>query len=333
MMFPSLTSFTVFGHLIEGRVPKWLRIGGLDDSNPSVTENNLDEETEPLCSLRDKNISTRAGVIKTPTGYTLTPKSSSITDLDLDGTNLSSMLLNRILTLPASLERLRCRVSAASVSAQVLPGLQAQTESLKELVIRLEHEWPLRYDSPPIGSLTKFHRLERLVIPATMILEIKRTVSNVTVTRNPLDDLLPPHLAILELELDRGWTDDLVQVLKATGIPKTLTATTQRIPTLRKVVIHCSSYSEEQTIRNTALAEQLRIRPQIALEFKVGINHIISASVLSLFPSAVIRPAKHWAPCLLEHYIRLNLDRWRYYCQMRAKCISRLRNLSLVNLT
>lgn len=275
MMLPSLTSFNVSGFVGQERDRQWFRIGEPYDSNTSVINDNLGKSSETSRSPLNEHTSKSFGIVKTSSGYALLPKSSPVTSLDLEMSAVSGTLLNHLLTLPAALERFQydvdweMLVGGAFVPSQFLPGLLAQANSLKELVIDIKHVSDSTEGNLPIGSLAELHVVERLAVPVGLLLLYGPADSDVA-AQNPLDTLLPPSLVTLELSLDRAWWGGLGRLMTITGIPETLPTTARHIPTLRHIVIHRTRYPDTFQLQEAALAEASRICPQITLEFKVS---------------------------------------------------------------
>lgn len=281
MMLPSLSTLTIgeFAAKDEGE-GGWLRIEGALDGeyveegveDEDGTENDDDhmgrEPSHPCLSNDLDSHITKA--IKTSSGYTLPPKSSTVKHIDLVDSHVSSTALSRILRLPAALESFRYEVGGATVSclsfiaADLMPGLLSQASSLRELAITTEEAGDLKEDEPVIGSLSGLYMLERLALPAVVLLgdPSQSLHSDRVVHRNLLDDLLPPHLITLELDLEAMW--DLDQIVSVTGLPKTLPQTSKRIPSLRKIVIK-GSYLAETQIREEVFGQLRHISSPIEL--------------------------------------------------------------------
>lgn len=106
MMLPLLTCFTVGGFAGED----WeadsvlLRIGRSLDEGSSDSDGNSHEGPELTEPSSRAYHAAKSRFIKTSRGYTLPPKSSSITQLNLVMSVVSCHLLGRALTLPVALE-------------------------------------------------------------------------------------------------------------------------------------------------------------------------------------------------------------------------------------
>lgn len=254
-----------------------LQIGGPDNYgiDTGVTNNKIGKRPHSLDSSLADHTTKRAKVTKTTSGYTLTPKSSSMTNLDLVMSRVSGALLGRVLTLPAALERFKYEVDGAFNPSKFLPGLVTQATSLKELVIDARYSDERGRDESTFGSFAELRGLERLAVPVAMLIGNEHLRANVAAAQNPFDAILPPLLVTLELDLTpeldirRGSPYGLGPLLNILGIPKTLPITARRIPTLRHLIISRTKYPATFQIREAALAEASRICPQITLEFKV----------------------------------------------------------------
>lgn len=278
MMLPSLNSLTAGALSVEEGEDDWLQIGVTAEDEDAEEENedddaNNDDDNErtefPHPRLPSNNDHTTKA-IKTSSGYTLPPKSSTIKHINLVKSLVSCSVLSRVLRLPIALESFRYEVSGPSVgywpfvAADLLPGLLLQANSLRELKITTQEAEDLGEDEPVIGSLSGLQVLERLALPALVLLGSPPDSldSNRVVRRNPLDDLLPPRLVTLELYLEGAW--DLAQLLNVTGLPKNLSQTSQRIPSLRKIVVQGSRSLEPRT-REEVLEQSRRLSPMIDL--------------------------------------------------------------------
>lgn len=227
----------------------------------------------------DASQSEMIGVVKTAVGFTLLPKSSSITCLKLQWSIVSSSLLGRIIMLPAALENFHYQLGdiregiEALVPSRFLPGLLSHAGTLRKLVIdsRGAHS-PIR-NGPSIDSLAGLRLLERLTIPISLLLE-SDLIPDVTASRNPIDFLLPSSLLFLRLQIDVQWPGDLQTVLRVTGIPETLSSTGQHLPSLRKITIQSIHFSNDTItgIQENVLAEASRIYPNIAIKFRVCVQ-------------------------------------------------------------
>ncbi|KAF8309983.1 hypothetical protein DL93DRAFT_1679514 [Clavulina sp. PMI_390] len=158
-------------------------------------------------------------------------------------------------------------------ASDLLPGIIRHAASLKELIITADepdHYWD--EDEPFIGSLYGMIALEKLHVSLPIILDgaqwfdrynesdsedsedddddsedeetqdededqaVEGRSSHPTISnhRNPMDDLLPPNLTLLELAVDE---DSFPEFIKRTGIPQSLVYTRQRIPSLVKLLV------------------------------------------------------------------------------------------------
>lgn len=280
MMLPSLLSFTVSNFMGE-ECDQNLQIGGPDnyDTDTGITTETMGKRPRSLYSSLAEYTNKRARVIQTTSGHTLTPRSSSVTKLDLVMGRVSGALLGRVLTLPAALERFTYEIDGTFSPSKLLPGLVTQATSLKELVLDMRHFDDIGDDMSAISLFTELRALERLAAPVAMVIGIDHLRANVAATHNPFDAILPPFLITLELDLtfhldiQSGSPHGLMRLLNVLGIPETLPITSRRIPTLRHIIITRTKDPATYQIRQAALAEASRICPQIILEFQVRLIH------------------------------------------------------------
>ncbi|KAF8307538.1 hypothetical protein DL93DRAFT_2232167 [Clavulina sp. PMI_390] len=210
----------------------WLHVGGT---------------SEPIHSTPESPPESRVAstFYKTSTGYALPLKSSSIKDLSLWNSVVSSLIINRMLLVSSGLERFEYGVGGSTVGyeryrpAGFLPGLLSQASSLKELVIDRETADRMDdQDEPLIGSLAGLVALETLRVPASLLLPTfndeeatgrENDNDGPAILRNPMDNLLPPKLTSLQYDLKLVA---LKNFCKQTGLPRTLRFTRERIPSL-----------------------------------------------------------------------------------------------------
>lgn len=276
MALPSLTSFTIEKFEQEEYEGSGLRIKGLHRTDPAVGIV-MGGEPSDLLLQRSSGI---LGVIETPDGYSLVPKSSSIKHLDFVRGDVSCRFLADILTLPAALEHFRYEFGKYPegimpfIPSRFLPALLTQAESLKVIEITT-HPHYIRNENHLIGSFANLHALERLIIPLSVLLNYGDAGSAAPAAQNPLDALLPPSLVHLDINIEWWTGETLAALLNATGIPQTFPTTARHLSALSKVVIgpkHALMVDfDTYQLRYAAIEEASRISEQIVLEFKVRI--------------------------------------------------------------
>ncbi|KAF8309977.1 hypothetical protein DL93DRAFT_2084921, partial [Clavulina sp. PMI_390] len=257
MTLPSLRTFTM--HNFSGSEPRHLQIGVPRKHTPSTSPNHGHSTALSPC------------FDKMSTGYTLFAKSGSITHLSFRSAVVSCDLLNRILALPIRLERFEFEFGdydpnyGGFCASKFLPGLMSHSSSLKELIITCElpyFEWE-EHDAL-IGSLSGMVALETLRIPSQILLASDEEAQNDSeiddddddnnndddeadgwhlrlsdntpnsTPHNPLDDLLPPNIHSLELDIGAS---SFAKFVKSTGFPQSLAFTRHRIPPLTSFVV------------------------------------------------------------------------------------------------
>ncbi|KAF8308454.1 hypothetical protein DL93DRAFT_2169979 [Clavulina sp. PMI_390] len=186
--------------------------------------------------------------LETSTGYAITVKSSPVTSLRFWSSNTS------FLNTPLAPNR----------SALPLFYLISQASCLRELHITIEGSdrfWEA--DDPCIGSLSEMTALEILRLPLPVLLSINPEEGSfhnhrdeyydgdrryiplpehsftTTMTRNPIDDLLPPNLKLLEIDVGKRF---FPQFVTRTGFPQSLALTRTRIPLLESFVVSGEPY-------------------------------------------------------------------------------------------
>lgn len=199
------------------------------------------------------------------------PRSLPITRLKLGMNSVHCNTINLLLRLPFRLESFECVGFGGNIpdlpdfhASLLLPGLRMHASSLTELLIT-----NINYDPDPstLGSLDAFTALRHLRLPIELLMKSRsgdEFDGDQTVTpkedialRNPLDMLLPPTLVILELELNPDVT--LKAFITATGIPATLSRTSQYLPSLRKFLVvlsRCTRHRARQDDVDLENAEQ-----------------------------------------------------------------------------
>ncbi|KAF8309987.1 hypothetical protein DL93DRAFT_2084930, partial [Clavulina sp. PMI_390] len=122
--------------------------------------------------------------LKRPNGYTILPRSSSITSLRLEDSTARCTLLSRILMLPIRLETLEYQIGDVYdddpfYPSHFLPGLLSHASSLRELNITVmvyNRDWS--DDEPFIGSLSGITALEKLRAPLIVLLPDAEGLAN-----------------------------------------------------------------------------------------------------------------------------------------------------------
>ncbi|KAF8309984.1 hypothetical protein DL93DRAFT_1679656 [Clavulina sp. PMI_390] len=210
-----------------------------------------------------------SSLLKLPTGYALMAKSCPITNLCLKSSVASYKTLNYILMLPMHLEKFEYEIGLNNEPfhpSDFLPGLLSQAASLKELKIvfkQYDPEWQ-DDDEPFIGSLSAMSALEILRAPLSVVLpgakELIDSDYASACTRNPLDDLLPPNLTVLELAI--GYLS-LARFIGHTGIPQNLHLTSQCVPSLRTLEV--SGDFDDHGVIHRLLKEVPKLNPPLNL--------------------------------------------------------------------
>ncbi|KAF8309986.1 hypothetical protein DL93DRAFT_2230554 [Clavulina sp. PMI_390] len=291
MTLPSLRTMTVHHAFEDPDRPSWLQI------NPST----LDFPTES--SSTALHLPCSPVFLKTPTGYTLLPDSSSLTSLSLKSSFAPCNTLNQILMLPVRLEKFEYEIGEPNdepfCPSDFLPGLLSQASSLRELEISIEgfeQVWE-DDDNPFIGSLSGMTALEILRIPLPVLLSgaeefpeelagdvsynsddsydafmnergdeegwpirLPSSYSAPAGISNPLDDLLPPNLIVLNL-FAGGLS--FAKFIAHTGIPQTLGLTRQRVPSLR--ILEVSGDFDDHGVMQHILKRVPKLEPPMIL--------------------------------------------------------------------
>ncbi|KAF8308434.1 hypothetical protein DL93DRAFT_2171100 [Clavulina sp. PMI_390] len=225
-----------------------------------------------------------SSLIKTPTGYAMLEKSSSIKELRLIGSVVPCSLIDKILAVPTELETFEYDVGAGTVGytpfrpEELVPGLLSQAQSLKELSISTGMGvLDMDEDDPFIGSLSDMMVLQTLQITDHILLpsvnggdetndhddsdgsereeEDQDQHPPSLSTRNPMDSLLPPNLVSLTIHIGDRPLDEF---LALTGLPGSLSWTQQRIPKLASVSVYGDNRPPEER-----LAQILKGVPQL----------------------------------------------------------------------
>lgn len=168
----------------------------------------------------------------------LRPRSSAVTHLQFDNSDVDSDILGIVIALPRRPESFRYSIGDEDVGDTLLrlshfyKGLCSQRNSLTELFITSDNWWRLYTEDGVLGSLSSFIVLQHLKLPATALLPCHNEDLPITPSsHNPLDSLLPPSLVTLEVDIrDNNWTDEFVA---KTGLPDTLRETSRALPELR----------------------------------------------------------------------------------------------------
>ncbi|KAF8309990.1 hypothetical protein DL93DRAFT_1679760 [Clavulina sp. PMI_390] len=231
LTLPSVTDVRIVGLLADEDSTVWLQITEEAESLSSVPAT-LSNDADPPTFL------------KTPTGYFIPASSSSVKSLTISNSVVSCSLINKILALPISLQRFEHSLGEGNVGClpfrpmEFLPGLMAQSASLRELVIKMEDRVDQWNDEYFIGSLSGMVALETLNVPVRLLLDMPDKEGKPwdgdenggsAVSRSPIDNLLPRNLISLSLDLERSKFDSF---WKKTGFPKSLLFTRQRLPSL-----------------------------------------------------------------------------------------------------
>lgn len=214
---PSLTKFTCRGAYAHEIPPNWAFVGrgGGDEA----------ELGQSARSLLDSTV-------------TLRSRSSKITHVRLESTIIiNAGVINLLLSTPRGLESFQYEpgIWADEVHyalADIYLGLRSQKDTLTELFITCD-DWTLcdnRASRP--GPLTIFTSLRHLKLPAAALIQFEGGAQRI-VGRNPLDDLLPPSLVTIELDLGGDAFAGREAFLNATGLPYSLLSTSRFLPELR----------------------------------------------------------------------------------------------------
>ncbi|KAF8308455.1 hypothetical protein DL93DRAFT_1679106 [Clavulina sp. PMI_390] len=255
MALPSLRTITAYN--FWGRDTPRLQLG-----TPSPVAPFIPSPDEVPTSL----------ITETPSVYALSAKCSSITELHFRSSAHWCEVLPQVLKLPSRLERFGYEVAEQPfddrpfVASRLLGGLASQASSLRELHITAQTtDWFWDDDEPFIGSLSGMVALETLRVPLPVLLVGAQAFEDDTLPdgndenlydanawnhllndaaritpRNPIDDLLPPNLVSLELDI---LTCSFTRFIMRTGIPQSLATTRKIIPSLMNVDIIGDPYN------------------------------------------------------------------------------------------
>ncbi|KAF8302586.1 hypothetical protein DL93DRAFT_493798 [Clavulina sp. PMI_390] len=219
---------------------------------------------------------------KTPVGYALVAQSSSIKHITLENSVVASSIINKILSVPSGLEKFMYGAGGATVAyepfrpAGFLPGLLSQAASLKELVIYHDIDDIIDdEDEPFIGSLSGLVALETLRVPARLLLSDfmeaelagdggEDEESDPAISRNPMDDLLPPNLISLHYDVQ---STALKRFCKSTGLPKSLRPTRERVPSLTNFTIGEGSMPPADDILREIMSQTPALQPPMNVNF------------------------------------------------------------------
>ncbi|KAF8314554.1 hypothetical protein DL93DRAFT_2228003 [Clavulina sp. PMI_390] len=213
--------------------------------------------------MLDTSIPSFPAFLRVPGGYGLLANSSSIRSLCLTSCAVPSQTLSRVVKLPKRLEIFKYEImdtnSEPFSPLHLVPGLSSQLSSLRELEITIDRcndHW----DGSVIGSLSGMIALKKLSIPLRFLFageleedpldedeifvaEKRRKDKGILLhrpySRNPLDDLLPPNLVTLKLDIE---SLPLAEFIDQTGIPRSLFHTRQRIPSLLALIVNGSNH-------------------------------------------------------------------------------------------
>lgn len=185
---------------------------------------------------------------------TIASKGSPVTHMSFSDSVIENATLGLMLTFPRQLESLRYSIHTEVYEPAFVPGLLhkglcSQKDSLIELSITCESWWNCDTGGDWfLGSLSDFGCLKYLQLPAAALITLNESPSVTTkACRNPLDDLLPSSLVTVELDIGRIAFSDtaLGNFLTITGLPYTLSLTSQYLPKLRTFhVIGCGCERE-----------------------------------------------------------------------------------------
>ncbi|KAF8309991.1 hypothetical protein DL93DRAFT_2099672 [Clavulina sp. PMI_390] len=265
LALPSITELRIGALAAVSENSSWLEIAGVPGHRLSSPEDAPDSGY-------------KSTFIKTPTGYALPARSSSVKNLAMMGSVLSCLVLNKILSVPFGLERFEYSLGGATVGyepfrpAEFLPGLLAQSSSLRELVINTK--WMDEHDDDElfIGSLSGMTALASLHVPAGILLgpsdgegalDNEQSNERTVILRNPIDERLPSSLVSLQLELEISAFESF---RRRTGLPKSLRFTRQRLPLLMSLTVGELDHSEESNLREI-LRQKPALQPPIKTRF------------------------------------------------------------------
>lgn len=194
--------------------------------------------------------------------------------MDFNDSIIESVTLGFLLMIPCQLQSLRYSIFTGSTSsyesfvpAKIYGGLCSQKHSLSELFITREEWWGHGFgDNWFLGSLSSFQRLKHLKLPAAALIELKNDDDDddddddnnnneetpaltVRSSHNPLDNLLPPSIITIELDIGGMAFSESARedFLMKTGVPYTLLSTSQHLPELRTFdLINCKPHAMAQ---------------------------------------------------------------------------------------
>ncbi|KAF8310034.1 hypothetical protein DL93DRAFT_1684108 [Clavulina sp. PMI_390] len=230
----------------------------------------------------------------------LLPKSSSVTTLIFFDSVVSCDVVSEILTLPTRLKHFYYYLGNEEVGTEpfhpsrFFPGLLAQASSLTELSLSPEmcggSENPAKV---MIGSLKEMVVMEKLTIPIRLLLHFSHEeddadgdyesgiqdsrgyssrahrgdLESTSVSRNPLDTLLPPKLVSLSLQTEAIAFD---KFLLRTGLPQSLRFTREELPSLRRLRVEGRNESLKNKLMALDTVSKLRkLYPGMAISFTV----------------------------------------------------------------
>ncbi|KAF8302585.1 hypothetical protein DL93DRAFT_2173174 [Clavulina sp. PMI_390] len=213
---------------------------------------------------------------KTSTGYGIPLRSSSVTNITLLWSLVSSAAINSILSLPYRLERFEYSVGTPNVDyvpfcpASFLPGLLGHASSLRELEI--QNEFGNGEDQAFIGSLSELAALEILSLPARLLLpdfndndehsEYGDETDDAAVPRNPMDNLLPKSLISLHCNLKRAAFG---RFRRRTGVPQSLSFSRQHLPSFVSLTIGEQNLQADDPSLRNILQQTPALQPPMKL--------------------------------------------------------------------
>lgn len=179
------------------------------------------------------------------------PRNSPVENLSFEHSQIHGNVLGQIVNSCDKLERLYTTIGTERFNKlcsieHAMPSLRVHAHCLTELIIMDEGHVD-DDDRPVLGSLKEFTCLSHLKIPIFVLLGPPPRVTKSHYARlcaNPIDDLLPSSLVILELELCRWF---LVHALYAMHLPWAWPTTQLHLPSLTTFqIVHSGSQSLSQ---------------------------------------------------------------------------------------
>ncbi|KAF8302589.1 hypothetical protein DL93DRAFT_2173178 [Clavulina sp. PMI_390] len=192
-----------------------LRTGGSRASRLTLGES-PEPESSPSPSIFLPNNTLPLTFQKTSTGYAIPARSALMKDLAFSSSVVACPFMNKLLLVPSTLQRFE------------------YTELFIDWKVLCQED----EDEPFIGSLSGLVALEKLRVPARLLLvsfndedhdEEDAELHPLAVLQNPMDDILPPNLISLKLDLKNA---PIERFCNRTGIPQSLRSTRKRLPAL-----------------------------------------------------------------------------------------------------